>query len=101
MRDAACAEPHYDADWWFPEGLGVGSKAQAAQAVCRRCLAQGDCLGYALDQGPLLRGVWGGSTEQERKQLLKRGVTGDLVRRFGPNIDAGRELEQDLASFGR
>ena len=101
MKDATCAEPGYDPDWWFPDGLGMGSKARKATAVCRRCLAQVDCLAWALDQGPLLRGIWGGTLEEERKQLLKRKVPGDLVRRFGSAVGAGREALADEDSFDR
>lgn len=99
MKDATCAEPGYQGDWWFPSGQGSGWKVREATAVCRTCLCQSDCLAYALDAGPLLEGVWGGSTEQERKQLIKRGVTGDLVRRSGSAVGAGRELVADEAAF--
>ena len=99
MKDATCAEPGYAGDWWFPSGQGSGWKVREAKAVCQTCLCQTDCLAYALDAGPVFEGVWGGSTEKERRALLKRGVTGELVRDYGAHIDAGREAMKDEASF--
>ena len=96
QRDAACAEDQPGADW-FPD-RGHMERLRAAKAVCARCLVQADCLAFALDEG-LAEGVWGGATAEERKQLRKRGVTGDLVRRFGTRVGAGRQAVKDEASF--
>jgi hypothetical protein len=97
QRDALCAEPRFDPDSWFTT---TDRSAEAAKAVCRSCLCQSDCLGYALDLGGELPGVWGGTSQTDRKVLRRKGVTGDLVRKYGPYVDAGRELELDLQSFG-
>lgn len=98
--DALCREYEQHAGWWFPE-KGQVAELRKAQAICRRCSVQKECLAWALDVGPDRDyGTWGGTTKAEREVLRKRGVTGDLVRRFGPNVDAGRELELDLAALG-
>ena len=55
---------------------------------------QKDCLARPLDQGPQLAGVWGGASARERKQLLKAGVTGDLVGHWGPHAIEGRRIER-------
>lgn len=94
QRDAACVE-HPSVEW-FPKGKHDGR----AQAVCAACLVQSECLAFALDEG-LDIGIWGGALAQERATLTKRGVTGDLIRRFGCHVDAGRELDLDLASFAK
>lgn len=98
QRDAACAEDQPGADW-FPDRGGHGT-IRAAKAVCARCLVQAECLAFALDLGNELPGVWGGASQIDRKKLHRRGVTGDLVRKFGARVDAGREMLADLASFG-
>ena len=57
---------------------------------------QAECLAWALDQGPTLVGIWGGTTQRERKALTASGnVTGDLVRRWGVHAMFGREFERD------
>ncbi len=96
MRDALCPEHPETAAAFFPER---GHSTRPARALCRRCLVRAECLGYALDHG-LDEGIWGGSSPAERALLAKRGVTGDLVRRFGSDVDAGRELLIDEAAFG-
>ena len=56
-----------DADLFFPL-----TKDQEVQAVtiCATCPVLGDCLEYALDAGERY-GVWGGTTEKQRRRLLR------------------------------
>lgn len=42
-----------------------------ARAVCRRCPVRQECLDWALDL-PEKFGMWGGLTEQERKNTRRR-----------------------------
>lgn len=63
-----CAkDPHL----FFPEDL-VGSTydrrmvANEAKAICSVCPIKIQCLDYAVSAG--MQGVWGGTTEQERKR---------------------------------
>jgi len=92
-RDALCQEYADRGDWWFP---AKGQTCSNAKAVCEKCLVQAECLGWALDEGPQLPGVWGGATEVERKQLLRDGrLTGDLVREWGHYAVQGRIIERD------
>jgi hypothetical protein len=98
--DALCREYEQVAGWWFPT-QGHRSELLAAQEICRRCLVQSECLADALDTGiDKDWGCWGGTTKEERKVLRRKGVTGDLVRKYGPHVGAGRELELDLAALG-
>jgi len=92
----ACAEHPARADVWFPER---GELSVPAKAICRSCLVQPECLAFALDEGFRLAGIWGGTSQNQRKVLLRSGkVTGELVRRWGAHAMHGRELERDWES---
>ena len=70
--DAACLTA--DPELFFPvSSLGPALRQVAqAKAICARCHIQQACLSYALDVGPV-QGIWGGSTEAERRLLRQRG----------------------------
>jgi len=64
-----------DPDIFFPEGgSGQAAKMRADQSaaikVCNECPVQRTCLEYALTTRQD-NGVWGGTTERERKRILK------------------------------
>jgi WhiB family redox-sensing transcriptional regulator len=68
--DAACrAAPAHVS--WFPDRES-GPAAEAAKAICRRCLVLEECRGWALDQGSSLVGVFGGMTTADRKKLRRQ-----------------------------
>jgi WhiB family redox-sensing transcriptional regulator len=53
---------------FFPsDGIGV----QVAQRICSECPVKGPCLEYALDN-KVDHGVWGGTSERERRRILRR-----------------------------
>lgn len=55
-----------------PDDLFVEGAAQrSAREVCANCPVRIDCLIDALDHR-ILFGVWGGTTERERRALLRR-----------------------------
>ncbi|MHB1615049.1 MAG: WhiB family transcriptional regulator [Actinomycetes bacterium] len=55
-----------------PDALFVQGAAQnRAKAVCARCPVRLPCLADALDNRVEF-GVWGGTTERERRALLRR-----------------------------
>jgi WhiB family redox-sensing transcriptional regulator len=68
---AACRNE--DPDLFFPIGTSGPALLQTeqAKAVCRRCLVRERCLRWALDTGQCM-GVWGGTSETERRVLLRR-----------------------------
>ncbi|SFA94662.1 transcription factor WhiB [Amycolatopsis marina] len=68
---AACRDE--DPELFFPvSDMGPGARqAEQARAVCARCPVRAECLGYALDNG-LDHGVFGGTTERERRELFRR-----------------------------
>jgi WhiB family transcriptional regulator, redox-sensing transcriptional regulator len=63
---ALCAQT--DPEAFFPE---TGQSAPGAKAVCRACPVQGECLESALANDERF-GVWGGLSEQERRELAER-----------------------------
>ncbi|WP_431961723.1 WhiB family transcriptional regulator [Actinacidiphila sp. bgisy160] len=73
-RDAAACSGE-DPELFFPiSGSGLGMvQIGEAKAVCRRCPVTDRCLEWALGAGPM-EGVWGGTTEGERRTLQRRAV---------------------------
>ncbi|AYL40084.1 MULTISPECIES: WhiB family transcriptional regulator [Streptomyces] len=68
---AACRTE--DPDLFFPIGTSGPALMQTeqAKAVCRRCPVREQCLEWALDTGQSV-GVWGGTSETERRALKRR-----------------------------
>jgi len=68
--DASCRT--VDPDLFFPIGTTGAALVQidAAKAVCRQCPSKGACLEFALATNQEA-GVWGGTTEEERRKLRK------------------------------
>jgi len=69
MVDALCAQT--DPEVFFPE---KGGSSRAAKAICAKCTVRPQCLSYALT-GSMAHGVWGGTTEHERRRLRKELLT--------------------------
>jgi WhiB family redox-sensing transcriptional regulator len=55
---------------YFPR---AGVSADPAKAVCGQCPVRGECLDFAL-QHPQLQGVWGGTSDADRRELRSRAV---------------------------
>jgi WhiB family redox-sensing transcriptional regulator len=67
---AACRDTN--PELFFPigtTGLAI-DQIEAAQAVCRQCPVQPECLEFALATNQEA-GVWGATTEDERRKLRK------------------------------
>lgn len=71
---AACRNE--DPELFFPvSDVGPGARqTDQAKAVCARCPVRAECLEYALDNG-LDHGIFGGTTETERRKLRRRART--------------------------
>jgi WhiB family transcriptional regulator, redox-sensing transcriptional regulator len=67
---AACRD--MDPELFFPLGTSNAClpQIQAAKQTCRTCPVRQPCLRWALDSGDA--GVWGGTTDDERRSL--RGI---------------------------
>lgn len=71
-RDSAACRTE-DPDLFFPIGTTGPALLQIeeAKAVCHGCPVREPCLDWALDAGQDI-GVWGGTTETERRALKRR-----------------------------
>lgn len=69
--DALCRKN--DPDLFFPVGTTGPAiqQIELAKGICRQCIAQSDCLQYALERR-IDHGIWGGTTEFERRRILQR-----------------------------
>lgn len=54
---------------WVPRGSN-GSEADQAKSICATCPVRQPCLDAALER-PALKGVWGGTSEAERRAIRK------------------------------
>jgi WhiB family redox-sensing transcriptional regulator len=74
MHDGKCLD--HDPELFY-EPLPTGSRSATyvhpAVRICRRCPVEATCLKYALDTRQNF-GVWGGTTEDERKAMLAGAV---------------------------
>ena len=70
---AACRDT--DPDLFFPVGTTGPALEQiaAAKAVCGQCPAQVPCLEFAIVTNQD-SGVWGGTSEEERRKLRRQWV---------------------------
>ena len=66
-----------DPDMFFPVGStgAVLAEIQAAKAVCESCPVVEECLVYAFETNQEA-GVWGGTTEEERRRLRRAWLAG-------------------------
>ena len=64
-----------DPELFFPIGTTgpAATQVEAAKQVCRRCSVVDNCLEWALDTGQDA-GVWGATSEDERRLLKRAGV---------------------------
>lgn len=69
-HEAACRDA--DPEIFFPIGTSGPALAQieAAKAICATCAVREPCLEWALETGQDA-GVWGGSTEEERRTMRR------------------------------
>ncbi|MGH2768237.1 MAG: WhiB family transcriptional regulator [Actinomycetota bacterium] len=71
---ARCLE--VDPEIFFPER---GGSSRAARAVCSQCEVRAECLLYALRNHEQF-GIWGGTSERERRKLRRRASWVPQVR---------------------
>jgi WhiB family transcriptional regulator, redox-sensing transcriptional regulator len=78
-EDAACRGA--DPELFFPIGTTGAAlrQIQEAKRICLSCPAQTQCLAWALDHG-ITDGVWGGTTEDQRRAIRRLPMTTALSR---------------------
>jgi WhiB family redox-sensing transcriptional regulator len=74
MRDGLCAQT--DPDAFFPN---KGETTQPAKSVCEGCPVRDTCLNYALEHNERF-GVWGGTSERERRVLRRQAAAAAVDR---------------------
>ena len=64
-----------DPNFFYPIGRGRQADEQIdeAKAVCRGCPSREGCLAYAISTRQH-RGVWGGTSPEERRRLVRARV---------------------------
>jgi WhiB family redox-sensing transcriptional regulator len=69
--EAACQSA--DPELFFPiSALAVPDRDVArAKVICGSCRVRPQCLEYAMASGPV-QGIWGGTTDEERRLLRNR-----------------------------
>ncbi len=63
QANCRCVDP----ELFFP---ARGGSTKEAKAVCKGCVVRDKCLNHSLVQGERF-GIWGGTTEQERRRLRR------------------------------
>lgn len=71
-------------DLFFPVGNGVAALEQieGAKEVCEACPVRAECLEFALKTNQEA-GIWGGTSEEERRKLRKRWLAERRRQRLG------------------
>ena len=90
---AACRSA--DPDLFFPISPSGPAQTRRAKAVCAGCVVQPDCLRYALAAGPV-QGVWGGTSEEERRMLRRREQKARARAARRPSLPARRHATSSI-----
>jgi WhiB family redox-sensing transcriptional regulator len=69
------------ADMFFPVGTSgmAVEEVAAAKQVCGTCEVSGPCLDFALETRQEF-GVWGGTDEDERREMVRRAKSNPILR---------------------
>lgn len=86
-----------DPELFYPLGHGAPAQVEQAKAVCRRCDVKDTCLKWALESGEDF-GIWGGLTEDERREVKRRATARPPQRDCA---DCGETFQPGLASQKR
>lgn len=84
--EGACR--HLPADLFHPDR---GESTKDAKAVCVACPVRVPCLEWALANHEKF-GIWGGTSERERRRIRHRIATGLPVPQLDPDHDLGLRL---------
>lgn len=81
-----------DPEAFFPQEVEINGKVVSssyynevgAKNLCGQCFYKSDCLAYALKNNE--KGIWGGTTENERIELRRKGRALKLKRSLGLTV---------------
>jgi WhiB family redox-sensing transcriptional regulator len=81
-RDLASCRTTHPA-LFFPVGTSMNAldQVESAKQVCATCKVQGACLEFAL-QTNQEAGIWGGTSEEERRRLRKKWLAARRAARL-------------------
>lgn len=68
-----------DPEAWFPTTHGMTSENNKAKEICGSCPFVVECAEYAIAQGSMLEGIWGGTTPKERASIRRRRALSDAA----------------------
>lgn len=88
LRETQAECRDLDPDIFFPER---GTSVKEAKAVCAECSIRLNCLEHALDHGEKF-GIWGGTSERQRRLLRPRYLQGEEVRVIAPTPQRNPEV---------
>lgn len=88
VSGSACRDA--DPELFFPIGSSGPALNQIneAKTICARCVFTRDCLTYALETGQDA-GVWGGTSEEERRALRAGWAGGQTNGSISVESDSG------------
>ena len=66
-----------DRDLFFPDSSRWGEVR--AKAICESCDVRAQCMDYAIEFNEV--GIWGGTTERERKRIKNRYIRPNQTRK--------------------
>lgn len=98
--DAACRD--HDPELWHPVGESGAHCGQIAEAkaVCARCPVAEQCLADALTMPSTTTGIWGGTTETERRALVRKGRRDAARASAADEVAVARGLVDSHAARG-
>jgi WhiB family redox-sensing transcriptional regulator len=86
-----------DQSLFFPENSpGRDARIYSAKQVCARCPVKRECLDTALDD-PKLVGIWGGRTEQERKDMRRVKAALDFAESISVSVEVHSNTQHHLS----
>lgn len=67
MAHAACRDPLYHPEWWWPVSASDPMTPNAIE-ICRGCQVRDLCFDFAVKHDEV-HGIWGGTLPEERRRM--------------------------------
>lgn len=84
QSDSLCSNETYNPDWWLSNNNRKNDTIKAKK-ICNACPVKQECLSWAikLSKSGAIAGVYGGTTEQERRamRICMYGPCNELVQK--------------------